>query len=159
MNERFRSPEEKSFHVFHSAASWSPLTRYIPLVAGDNSGQGSRLHQSLAIRVSGKIQSLPVTEPRMALVSATPSISMATKLTRIPGVYRDVLRFRDGFILCVKASGKIFALEWLGYDSYSNVSISYSFRVLDQENVSVSRLLKSKQTHESTKIWIKLHLI
>lgn len=70
MNERFRSPEEKSFHVFHSAASWSPLTRYIPLVAGDNSGQGSRLHQSLAIRVSGKIQSLPVTEPRMALVSA-----------------------------------------------------------------------------------------
>lgn len=43
------------------------LTRYIPLVAWDNSGQGSpmesRLHQSLAIRVSGKIQSLPVTEP------------------------------------------------------------------------------------------------
>lgn len=75
-------------------------TRYIPLVAGDssgNSGQGSptesRLHQSLAIRASypGKFKASAGdgAEDVLGLGAATPSISMtspmATKLTRIQG--------------------------------------------------------------------------
>lgn len=72
------------------------------------------------------------------------------------------MRFRDGFILCVKASGKIFVLEWLGqlFECFDRILSEFSMNKMFQGSSLVEWLnclsLKSYDSWNQTermKVW------